>query len=223
MNLDYIFPTPVWWKDLDMDIPAIQDICYNIAETMPSKARSNRGTLNYQSPDFMGEQVIEDFDENPDEFGRLLIKIKEKAQECYNTFGPASTGLEYANVWINMNGKGGYNEVHVHPGCVISGVFYVKVPKDGEPGSICFHRDGMDGYVIHSLGVAEDMSTADIPHANATWSYPPVENRLLLFPAWLGHGVRENETDDDRISISFNFVPARTKTDILKIVRQNAT
>ena len=221
MNLDYIFPTPVWWTDLDMDINTMQEICYGIAETMPSKARSNRGLMNYQSPDFMGEQVIADYEENPDEFGKLLIAIKKNALECYKTYGPMSTDLEFANVWINMNNKGGYNEVHTHPGCVMSGVYYVKAPSD-ECGRIAFHRDGMDAYLLHSLGVAEDMSTSEEPHCSATWSYPPIENRLFVFPAWLSHGVRENETDQDRISISFNLVPKRTKTDLLQIVRDNA-
>ena len=58
MNLDYIFPTPIWWVDLKIDVQKMQDICYEIANTMEGKARSNRGILNYQSPDFMGEQVI---------------------------------------------------------------------------------------------------------------------------------------------------------------------
>ena len=132
-----------------------------------------------------------------------------------------STELEFANVWINMNNKGGYNEVHTHPGCIMSGVYYVKVPN-GDCGQIAFHRDGMDAYLLHSLGVAEDMSTGEAPHCSATWSYPPVENRLFVFPAWLSHGVRENLTDEDRISISFNLVSKRTKTDMLQIVKNNA-
>ena len=225
MNLDYIFPTPIWWVDLKIDVQKMQDICYEVASTMEGKARSNRGVLNYQSPDFMGEQVIEDLDKGShvDEFGLLLKDIKSNALDCYKTFGPMSTELSFANAWININGNGGYNEVHTHPGCVISGVYYVKVPKEGEPGQICFHRDGTDGYVLHSLGVAEDMSTAEVPHTSSTWSYPPVEGRLILFPAWLSHGVRENETNEDRISISFNLVPKRSKQDLLNIVRNNAT
>ena len=67
------------------------------------------------------------------------------------------------------------------------------------------------------------MSTAEVPHTSSTWSYPPQEGRLILFPAWLSHGVRENETDEDRISISFNLVPKRSKQDLLNIVRNNAT
>jgi hypothetical protein len=43
----------------------------------------------------------------------------------------------------------------------------------------------------------------------------------MLFPAWVGHGVRENETDEERISISFNFIPVRTKKDMMDIIKDN--
>jgi uncharacterized protein (TIGR02466 family) len=33
----------------------------------------------------------------------------------------------------------------------------------------------------------------------------PVENRVIMFPAWLEHLVDLNESNDTRISISFNF------------------
>ena len=60
LNLDYLFPTPIWWTDLDIDIEAMQDICYSIANDMPTKERSNRGLLNYQSPDFFGEELVQE-------------------------------------------------------------------------------------------------------------------------------------------------------------------
>ena len=34
----------------------------------------------------------------------------------------------------------------------------------------------------------------------------PIENRAVIFPAWLWHSVEPNKSNDIRISISFNFV-----------------
>ena len=65
------------------------------------------------------------------------------------------------------------------------------------------------------------MSTAEVPHTHSTWSYPPVAGRLMLFPAWQAHGVRENMTNEDRISISFNFIPQRTRHDMMSIIKEN--
>ena len=79
----------------------------------------------------------------------------------------------------------------------------------------------MEGYVVHSLGLAEDLSKAEAPHTHATMSYPPKEGRLVLFPSWVSHGVRENHTDEDRISISFNLIPNRNKRDMSDIIKSH--
>ena len=34
----------------------------------------------------------------------------------------------------------------------------------------------------------------------------PQENRAIMFPAWLWHTVEPNESNDIRISVSFNFI-----------------
>ena len=220
MNLDYIFPTPVWWVDLDIDLDEMERILVDTALNMPGKARSNRGMRNYQSPDFLGEPIINDPDLDGDEFKNLMIKIKEKAVEAFDSFGSTHTTIEYANAWMNINGTGGYNEVHTHPGAVMSGAFYVKVPP-GPVGKLTFHRDAGEGYLLHSIGTSEDMSTAEVPHTHSTWAYPPVAGRLMLFPAWVAHGVRENETEDERMSISFNFIPVRTKRDMMELIKES--
>ena len=61
---------------LNMDINAAK-IYAMVLLRLWKETRSNRGLLNYQSPDFMGEQIIEDYEENPDEFGRLLCKSRK--------------------------------------------------------------------------------------------------------------------------------------------------
>jgi len=218
MNLDYIFPTPVWWVDLDIDLDEMERIVVDTALNMPGQSRSNRGMRNYQSPDFFGEPIINDAELDGDEFQKLLKLIKEHAIEAFSSFGATQTKIEFANVWMNINGTGGYNEVHVHPGAVMSGAFYVKVPP-GPVGKLTFHRDAGEGYLLHSLGMSEDMSTAEVPHTHSTWAYPPVAGRLMLFPAWIPHGVRENETEDERMSISFNLVPIRNRDNMMNIIK----
>ena len=37
-------------------------------------------------------------------------------------------------------------------------------------------------------------------------SYQPVAGRCIMFPAWLIHCVEPNESNDIRISVSFNFL-----------------
>ena len=37
-------------------------------------------------------------------------------------------------------------------------------------------------------------------------SYEPIPGKLIMFPSWLVHSVDSNESNDIRISISFNFL-----------------
>ena len=218
LNLDYIFPTPIWSAELDIDVRELQKICYEIAKSIPGKSRSNRGAKNYQSPDFSAEKIIKDSGEN-DEFAKALMQIKTLANEAFETFESFATTLVLANTWININNRGGYNEAHTHPGAIISGVLYVKVPPEGDAGALCFHRNAMESYTIQSLGISEVTARAKTPHAVGNKAYTPKEGKVILFPAWLSHGVRENCTDEDRISISFNFIPNRAKRDMHAVIK----
>jgi uncharacterized protein (TIGR02466 family) len=40
--------------------------------------------------------------------------------------------------------------------------------------------------------------------SSATYTINPVEGKLIIFPAWLEHEVLPTNTDEERISISFN-------------------
>lgn len=218
LNLDYIFPTPIWSAELDIDIREMQKICYEVAEMMPGKSRSNRGVKNYQSPDFSAEQIIKSGQEG-DEFAKALVQIKALANQAFDTFESFATTLVFANTWININNKGGYNEIHTHPGALLSGVLYVKVPPEGDAGALCFHRNSMESYTIQSLGISQATTRAKTPHALPNKTYMPKEGKVILFPAWVCHGVRENTTDDDRISISFNLIPNKAKRDMHAIIK----
>jgi uncharacterized protein (TIGR02466 family) len=35
--------------------------------------------------------------------------------------------------------------------------------------------------------------------------FNPLEGRMLIFPSYLAHQVEPNESDEDRISVSFNL------------------
>ena len=84
------------------------------------------------------------------------------------------------SLWFNLNGYGDYNLMHKHhkEKDAVSGVYYIEVP-DKNMGRIYFETDE---------------------------EYDPQENRLLLFPADLRHGVRKNQSHKRRISLAFNYI-----------------
>jgi len=182
MNIDNIFPTSIWWGDLDIDLVEMKNICNDIRDNSEGVKVSNQGPLSYQSPSMLCEDIING--NSYSEFKKLLTIIKDQVNDKF----------KYSNVWVNINGRGGHNKRHIHPGAVLSGVFYVSVPP-GPAGDITFYRDTRDAYIIETFD----------PHTPTAETYCSVSGRLIIFPSWISHDVGENETDEERISISFNF------------------
>jgi uncharacterized protein (TIGR02466 family) len=102
-----------------------------------------------------------------------------------------------ASCWANINGPGASNVVHVHPLCFLSGVYYVQA--EANSGQV-FFLDPRPAPVMMLPPVTE--------HSPWTFNqvrYQPKPGRMLIFPAWLQHGVESNPGPTDRICISFNI------------------
>lgn len=104
--------------------------------------------------------------------------------------------------WINVNGKGGFNSPHTHPGWAWSGSYYVAVPPAAS---------GTDG-AIEFLDPRVNVRTVAVHGAdcfNSRFTLRPEPGTLLMFPSYLCHWVYPNEQDSDRISVAFNarFAP----------------
>ena len=103
-------------------------------------------------------------------------------------------------LWSNLNRPGDYNTVHDHPDCHLSGVYYVKLPKGDQPndcGMLRFYNP------MYSYNYNTD-------HYNPPYKQPRVEVKgkegaLLIFRAPILHDVTKNNTEEDRISLSFNI------------------
>jgi len=104
------------------------------------------------------------------------------------------------NMWANINYSGGYNRPHVHPNCLFSGVYYVKTqPQCGE----LIVNDPRPG--IQTM-MPTRKSGQPPKHLWREAHIEPIQGRLIMFPAWLWHCVEPNQSNDMRISVSFNFV-----------------
>ena len=105
-----------------------------------------------------------------------------------------------ASAWININSPGAYNIPHSHPNSHLSGIMWIKVPKDS--GNIVFDNpSGHQAYTEINSYTQEFKDQFFIHHC---YWLPPIEGRMIIFPSHLQHGVNENNSNDDRISISFN-------------------
>jgi uncharacterized protein (TIGR02466 family) len=131
-------------------------------------------------------------DDCPTENIANLVKmIVSSMEQVYGEYG-LKRQVE-PSYWFNINKKGDHNKLHRHTSAIFAGVFYLLVPENS--GSITFYRP--TEFVIPISMYTE----ANKPHYTVT----PENNFFLAFPGALYHDVGENTSDQDRISMAFNF------------------
>ena len=92
------------------------------------------------------------------------------------------------NLWFNINGTNALNTLHTHPHSIYSGVMWIKAPEN------CGNLVMVDPSAHNMFGV--------VP---TEYEFQPVEGNIILFPSHVPHYVKPNNSDEDRISVSFNF------------------
>jgi uncharacterized protein (TIGR02466 family) len=197
MNVDLCFPTPIWWEHTGIDTSEMVNLTYRLMEQDPRGRRlSNQG--GWQSQDF-----------RPGVHPELAIlenKISLQTEQCVLDFGydPQSCFTVLENLWINVNRRFHSNSVHIHDNSFMSGAFYLKAAPG--QGNINFYKSYSQDYAIASAARIAHYTSIN----NGAITFPPETGKLIMFPGWLPHGVEENESDSDRISISFNTKIIRT-------------
>jgi len=104
------------------------------------------------------------------------------------------------NMWANINYKSGYNKPHIHPNSLFSGVYYVQAEPNCGKIVLYDPRPGIQSNMpVRIKGQPPEHLWREV-HLDAK------VNRIIMFPSWLWHSVEPNESNNIRISVSFNFI-----------------
>ena len=97
-----------------------------------------------------------------------------------------------------INPPGSRNNIHTHPYNYLSGVYYLKVPP--KSGNLVFLEPKPQAEVLSPPKKKE----ASIHTAHSV-DFEPKQNTLIFFPSWLQHEVKINNSNQDRVILSFNI------------------
>ena len=111
-----------------------------------------------------------------------------------------STSIK-VEAWININKPGDYNVRHNHPNCNLAGVLWIRCPQNC--GQILF--ESPNDFQSYNEIESYKSEFKDKNKFHHSYCFNPVEGRLVVFPSHLIHLVKENKSDSDRISVSFNI------------------
>ena len=186
---EMLWPTPYWhtmiWEFMrsETKVTFNEDFTGWIQGQMEknqSVRKSNRG--GWQSDLYKPE-------------GEFLPLVKQIKEFC-NYLPLDIKQIQIPQLWVNVNKKGDHNIIHQHGAYHLAGTYYVKVPKDS--GRIVF-RDPRPG-AISNVFMVNRFDKGEFKNINL------MEGLLMIWPSYLEHFVEPSQTDEERISISFDIV-----------------
>lgn len=190
VNCHSLFPTPLFVFDLrqhqDLN-QSLLEFVYALKQVDPGYVASN--VLGWHSRSNLFECS---------ELQPFKALVDQAIREVSLAMGYEAVKITPANCWANINPQYASNKIHDHANCLFSGVYYLKTPENC--GNLMFY-DPRSARTFYKPNVKQYTAyTADAVAHGAE------AGLLMIFPSWLKHGVEPNLSQEDRVSISFNYV-----------------
>ena len=192
-EISLYFPEPVLkykFEDYESFNKDLRKYIYELQkESSSGQIKSNRG--GWHSPNFKLT------DKNSIQF-KFGLKLQKYILKTFQTleWKTENKNISINSMWAIINKKDDYNVVHTHPNSYLSAAYYVSAPKN------------CGRFQVESLNIAKRHFYPEVlknNELNANVAGLEVkEGDLLIFPGYLPHKVAMNESDEDRIVISFN-------------------
>lgn len=157
-----------------------------------SKAHGYKGYTSYAS--------LNDLPQRDPTFAALKKALDKHAAAFAKAlhFDLGGAKLKLNSLWINVLEPGGAHSGHIHPHSVLSGTYYVDVPKGASALKLEDPRLAMM--------MAAPVRLEDAPRAAQSFVYvTPAAGDVLMWESFVRHEVPANGAKKPRVSISFNY------------------
>jgi len=183
-----LFPTPV----LIAQYPLSYEKELEYIRELPCR-RENKGgdagnVIHYN------RQSEDTFVLDKPELSNIRAFIQSKIYKFVKEIMNSTDDLVITQSWINKSGKGESHHEHVHPNSLVSGVWYPVINEQLPP--IQFRSKSQRDVSLQ----CEKFNNFN----SATFLLPMKAGELIIFPSNLTHSVPANQSETERVSLSFN-------------------
>jgi uncharacterized protein (TIGR02466 family) len=127
---------------------------------------------------------------------RLAPHVAAFAEAAQFDLGGRALALD--SLWVNLLAPGAAHTGHVHPRAAVSGTLYIAAPPGA--GDIRFEDPRLP------LMMAAPPRKARAAPEQRTFHYAkPRAGDILLWESWLRHETERNNSNRERMSVSFNY------------------
>ena len=188
MIIEKFFPTLVYGKDVELNN-------HQLAQDIVNWSNQDKGV---NKTNYKGWHSTTDMANKP-EYQLLVNELFKMQQDIYEK-EHLDRQPKLGNMWANINPPEGMNQPHIHPNALFSGVYYVKSNPQAGRLKIYDPRPGVQ------IVMPVRKEGKPPKHLWRDANLDPFPGRIIMFPAWLWHSVEPNQSNDLRISVSFNFI-----------------
>jgi len=190
MHRDLHFPTPIYIADIEH--PTLNQ---ELERDIVAWSKKDKGVVRTNVQGWHSHTTMQDMPEY-----KKLVSMLYACQKTIYDQEHLDSEPVLGNMWANINPPGGMNRAHQHPNSLWSGVYYIKAPKNSG------HLKIDDPRSVASMIRPRQKEGEKPARLFRETHYEPIAGRLIMFPGWLMHCVDPNQSNDIRISVSFNFL-----------------
>jgi len=173
-------------------------LCDRIEQKLREIQKSGKGSpspggmiLAYMTPD--------DLQSLP-EMKELASVVLTESAFVLDRFAIIRDSHYITNMWANIANPNRRHNFHIHPNCLLSGLVYIKVPRNC--GATIFASPRLHAKNLETDYFKKNEFNADI------FSLPPEKGRMLIWPSHVPHAVEQGTANEaeDRIVVAFNIM-----------------
>ena len=185
-----LFATNLYEAELS-DEDLLAELQHSIRTLAQDDEAGRRWSREHRYAGYTNYASLNDLPRRDPAIARLAKLLSRHAATFARECGWEGRKPKLDSLWVNLLKSGGHHSGHIHPHSILSGTFYVEVPKGA--GTIRFEDPRLP------------LMMAAPPRPDSFVTIDPRPGLLLLWESWLRHEVRAGTGKGERLSISFNF------------------
>jgi uncharacterized protein (TIGR02466 family) len=188
-----LFPTPLF-----TGVVSDLAVCDRVEKKLRELQKSGQGS--FAPRDAMRAYMTPDNLQTLPEMQDLVGVILRESGQVLDALEIQRESHYVTNMWANIAHPNRRHAMHMHPNCLLSGVVYIKTPKNCGPILFASPRQLVKN--LEPTYRKKNELNADV------FVHPAEKGRMLMWPSHVPHSVEEGSADgsQDRIVVAFNVM-----------------
>ena len=171
--------------------------CENILKTINEKTSvsgiPNKITKKYLTLASTNKKVLDQI-----KYKNLKKEImKEFYYYAHDVLNYKNNKFKMTTSWFTKSDAGQESNYHNHNNCMFSGCLYLKI--NDSSGGINFNN--YENFRFQLIPTKYDMLNGK------DYTIKPKTGTIVFFPSEMHHRILQNESNEERVSLAFNFLP----------------